>query len=187
MLLNGQTHIQLRYQCSCCYEVTCSLHWPTVLCCWLVDIVAVHYCNGPSHNQAAQTSLVKRILWNSYFTLQTLFLWLVCVRYFQWIYNFFHTKYTIICIQHPVQHLNPLKATLAPQFSSAEDGWKEKVESQRAFCVAALTGVSNHQHSKIFPLPPICGPVTVGTMYRTSWTLFKIGAQLTLQVPVPKY
>lgn len=34
---------------------------------------------------------------------------------------------------------------------------------------------------------PICGPLTVGAMYRTSWAPFKIGAQLTLQVPVPKY
>lgn len=35
--------------------------------------------------------------------------------------------------------------------------------------------------------PPICGALTVGAMYRTSWAPFKIGAQLTFQVPLPKY
>lgn len=30
--------------------------------------------------------------------------------------------------------------------------------------------------------PPVRGPLTVGAMYRTTWALFKIGAQLPLQV-----
>lgn len=79
--------------------------------------------------------------------------------------------------------LTPLKGSRASSMSPA--GKKE--ESHRAFCVAALAGVNGHQHSRLSPPHPICGPLTGGAMYRASWALFKIGAQLTLQVPVPKY
>lgn len=72
----------------------------------------------------------------------------------------------------------PLKAAAASQVSPPEGaGWNEKVESQRAFCVTTLPGLSSATNTS-----PICGPLTVGAMYRTSWALFKIGAQLPLQV-----
>lgn len=64
------------------------------------------------------------------------------------------------------------------RFPFAEgDGWTEKVESQRALGVATLPGLSSATNTS-----SICGPLTVGAMYRTSWAPFKIGAQLPLQV-----